>query len=90
MALRDVGPFFDWVTRESPSPAALALASEFVAGIGERPWLAPSVPIPELSDQPHYEVRSAHLVQGDASVRVWFRHTYATRDVDIMDVTSQA
>ncbi len=89
MALRDAGPYFAWVERESPSAAAIKVASEFVGGIGDRPWLAPSTPIPELSDQPHYELRSAHLKVADGTtVRVWFRHTYATDAVDVLDVTS--
>ena len=46
------------------------------------------MPIAELSDQPHYEVRTAHLVENAINLRVWFRHTYATGDVDVMDVTS--
>ena len=88
MALRDTAPYFAWIERESPSAEAIFLASEFIAGVGERPWQAPSVPISALSDQPHYEVRTAHLVENTTTLRVWFRHTYATGDVDILEVTS--
>ena len=43
------------------------------------PWRAPSVPIPELSSQPEYEVRVAAIdVAGELPVWVWYLHAYAT------------
>lgn len=44
--------------------------------------------IPEVSNQPEFEVRtvSLHLVDRSA-VTVWWEHIYATGDVDILAVT---
>jgi hypothetical protein len=67
------------------------VARHFLAEIGDESWRYPSVPIPELSDQPVYEVRRATLpVDGeDRPVRIWYRHFYATDEVDILAVTNR-
>jgi hypothetical protein len=46
------------------------------------------VPVPEVSNQPEYEVRtvSLHLPDG-STVTVWWEHVYATGDVDLLAVT---
>jgi hypothetical protein len=89
VALRNTRPYYDWVDRELPSLQAKQVARTFVADLGEMPWLAPSIPIAELSRQPHYEVRSALLtVRAESPVQIWYRHEYATGDVDLIDVTS--
>lgn len=89
MPLRDVGEYHAWIERESPSPLAQSIARTFIAELGDAPWRAPSVPIPELSSQPEYEVRTASLaVQGGRDVQVWSLHDYATGDVDLVAVTN--
>ena len=89
MALRNTKPYYEWVDREEPSLRAKRVARSFIADIAERPWLAPSVPIAELSLQPQYEVRSALLaVRGESPIQIWYRHEYATGDVDLIDMTS--
>ena len=88
MALRDVAVFHEWVASEQPTRTACRIARAFIAELGDRPWRAPSVPIPELSDQPHHEVRFAALeVTGEPDVHVWYRHEYATGDVDLIAIT---
>jgi hypothetical protein len=47
--------------------------------------LAPSIPFPELSDQPISEMRSV-VVPGSDGVEVFYRHIYATGAVDVVDV----
>ena len=90
MPLRDLEPWHEWLRRESPSDAARSIARTFVAEIGDEPWRSPSVPIDRLSDQPRYEVRYAELaVAGEVAVKVWYRHYYATGEVDVIEVTNR-
>jgi hypothetical protein len=47
------------------------------------------VPIAELSDQPHYEVRTAELaVAGENAVHLWYVHAYAAGEIDLIAVTN--
>ncbi len=57
----------------------------WVQAAGDAPWLAPSIPFPELSDQPISEMRSV-VVPGSDGVEVFYRHSYATGAVDVVDV----
>jgi hypothetical protein len=42
----------------------------------------------ELSNQPYNETRTAVLsVPGEPDVQIWYRHYYATNDVDVVEVT---
>jgi len=50
--LRDVGDLRAWVERERPTLGAQRVARHFLAEVGVESWRYPSVPIPELSDQP--------------------------------------
>jgi hypothetical protein len=88
--LREIGEFHEWIRREQPSARAISSARTFIAELGDEPWRSPSVPIPDLSNQPEYEVRVAALdVAGEPSVWVWFLHAYATGNVDIVAVTNR-
>ncbi len=90
MPLDKVSEYHTWIARESPSKAAQSVARTFIVEIGDVPWRAPSVPIAELSNQPEYEVRTAHLpVAGEPEVQVWYLHAYATGNVDIIAVTNR-
>ncbi len=90
MPLRDVSEFRAWVEREAPSPTAQRVARTFIAGLGDQPWQAPSVPIAELSNQPEYEVRTATLeVEGEHDLSVWWLHHYATGAVDLIAITNR-
>ena len=90
MPLRDLDAFHNWIKREEPTPAAQRVARAFIAELGDRPWRAPSVPISDLSHQPEYEFRTALLpVAGEPDVQIWYQHTYATGDVDLVAVTNQ-
>ncbi len=91
MPLRDLSEVRRWVERERPSDTAQRVARHFLAEVGDESWRYPSVPIPELSDQPVYEVRRATLpVDGeDRPLRIWYRHVYATDDVDVIAVTNR-
>lgn len=56
-----LGEFFAWIERESPGEDAQRVVRIFLAEVGSEPWRAPSTPIPDLSAQPDYEVRTAEL-----------------------------
>jgi hypothetical protein len=89
VALRDIAAYQDWLRREHPPAKAQQTARSFIAELGDQPWLAPSVPIAELSLQPDYEVRYALLPVGDeVAVEIWYRHEYATEDVDLIAITA--
>jgi len=67
-----------------------SVARTFIAELGDEPWRSPSVPIPDLSTQPEYEVRVAALhVPGESPVWVWYLHAYATGNLDIVAVTNR-
>jgi hypothetical protein len=88
--LREIGAFAEWIEREAPSRRARSVARTFIAELGDEPWRAPSVPVPELSSQPEYEVRSALLVvEGEADVQVWYLYAYASGNVDLIAVTNR-
>lgn len=88
MPLRDIGEYFTWIERESPSVDAQQVTRAFLLELDQRPWAAPSIPVPELSNQPEYEVRTVSLaVPGGSTVTAWWEHVYATGDVDILAVT---
>lgn len=90
MALRDIAAFHEWAITKAPSRSAQSRARAFIAELGDRPWRAPSVPIAELSEQPLYEVRFAALeVEDEPDVHVWYRHEYATGDVDLVAITNR-
>jgi hypothetical protein len=51
------------------------------------PWAAPSVPVPELSEQPVNEMRAAILaVPGEPALTVYYRRWYADEQVDVIAV----
>ena len=91
MPLRDIAALSRWIEREAPSDTAQRVARHFLAEVGDESWRHPSVPIPELSDQPEFEVRQAALgVEGERRpVLIWYRHFYATDVVDVIAITTQ-
>lgn len=91
MPLRDLSEVRRWVERERPSDTAQRVARHFLAEVGDESWRYPSVPIPDLSNQPEYEVRRATLPvdSEERPVRIWYRHVYATDDVDVIAVTNR-
>jgi hypothetical protein len=85
VGLGGLGEFFAWIERESPGEDAQRVVRIFLAEVGSEPWRAPSTPIPDLSAQPDYEVRTAELdLPGGSVVQVWYRHTYVTRLVEVI------
>ena len=83
MPLRDTAAFDEWVERANPSKELSEPVWEWIQGLEGTPWQAPSVPFPELSDQPDYEVRSAEV----GGVDVFYRHEYATGNVDLIGIS---
>lgn len=91
MPLRDLSEVRRWVERERPSDTAQRVARHFPAEVGDESWRYPSVPLAALSAQPEYEVRQASLaVEGEERpVVIWYRHLYATDEVDVLAVTNR-
>jgi hypothetical protein len=82
--LRDVSAFHEWV-KSGPGLEVWSAMRTWIAEIGDAPFSAPSVPVPEMSDQPVYEVRYAEPPDAQG-VGVLYRQTYATGDVDLLDI----
>lgn len=91
MPLREIGALREWIDPERPSRSAQRVARHFLAEVGVESWRYPSVPIPELSDQPTSEVRRAELdVEGEQRpVIIWYRHLYANDMVDVVAITNR-
>lgn len=85
MPLGDVAPLIEWRDSTNPLQERWNIVRLWVEMAGQTPWLSPSIPFPELSDQPHYEVRSA-VIPYSEGVEVFHRHTYADDRVDIIAV----
>ena len=91
MPLRDLEPWHEWLRRESPSAVARASpdrssprsATSHGAG-AERPGRSPIG-----SAGLRTALRRAPRAAGEVSVEVWYRHFYATADVDVIAVTNQ-
>lgn len=68
--------------------AARQVVEAFLNEAVLEPWRAPSTPIPDLSSQPDYEVRTVELaLPSGGVVQIWYRHIYVTQQVDVLDVT---
>ena len=88
MQLGGFEAYLAWLTRESPDVEARQAVETFLTEAAREPWRAPSTPIPELSSQPDYEVRTVELtLPSGGSVQIWYRHIYVTQQVEVLDVT---
>ena len=87
MALGDCSALHEWRQRDNPPPDVWQAVRDWVGWLGDFPWQAPSVPVPELSKPPEYEVREAVLPEA-GDVEVTYRHEYATGVVDLIWVIS--
>lgn len=73
----------DWARREDPPYSVWQKVSGWVARVASAPWQYPSQPIPELSDQPLYELRTAELAD-TGGVEVFYRREYDGKIVDLI------
>lgn len=66
---------------------------DWVGRLGDAPWQAPSVPFPEVSDQPNYEIRMALLSDLDGVegqwVEVFYKQIYEGQIVDLIFVRTR-
>jgi hypothetical protein len=59
------------------------LVSAWIRALDSAPWQAPSVPFPELSDPPRYEVRTAEIPDS-GGVEVFYRREFAGEAIDLI------
>lgn len=79
--------YWEWLERDEPSEPVRIAVGTFLAALDERPYIYPSVPIPEQSCQPVYQVREAQLeVPSEPDVWVQYRHVYASDEIMILDI----
>ena len=83
MPLRDTSALEAWARREDPPYSTWRLVSEWIAALDSAPWQAPSVPFPELSDPPDYEVRTAEIPDS-GGVEVFYRREFERDTVDLI------
>ncbi len=82
MPLGDLGAFTEWAHRENP-PYLLAMAIRgWIERLGDSPWQAPSVPIPEMSVEGEYQIRTA-VLQG---IEIFYQETFSDGVVDLIHV----
>jgi hypothetical protein len=81
--LRDTAALEEWGERENPPYLTWRIVSEWITGLAAAPWQAPSVPFPELSDPPRYEVRTAEVPDTDG-VEVFYRRTFTGEVIDLV------
>jgi hypothetical protein len=80
--LRDETAFFEWCARGTGVDPALAKwVHAWCQAAGDAPWLAPSEPLPELSDPPLSELRYA--IVPDTSVEVFYKRYFIVENVDL-------
>jgi hypothetical protein len=85
VSLGDIQAFHRWVETERPWYAVGIAVADWIRRAGETPWLAPSVPIPELSFDDR-QTRVAVLELTGETVEILYREIYATQLVDLIEV----
>jgi hypothetical protein len=83
MPLGDTRALEGWGRREDPPYSTWQVVVSWVQALGTAPWQAPSVPMPEFSDPPYYELRSAD-VPGTNGVQVLYRREFDGEVVDLV------
>ena len=90
MALSDLSGYHQWIERERPTVAASETVLAFLVVAAQRPWVAPSRPIDELSVAGVDQVRIARIDLPDGTmVDVVYRETFpraSTAGVGLVDV----
>lgn len=83
MSLGDISAFGRWVEIANPTLPVWRHARWWVADLAVKPWQAPSRPVPEQSDQPIYEVRTAEIPR-TGGIEIVYRYWYDTEVVDLI------
>ena len=77
MALSDLTGYHQWIEREQPTAAASETVLAFIVVIAQRPWVAPSRPLGELSVAGVDQVRVVKIDLPDGTtVEVVYRETF--------------
>jgi len=84
--LRDVQTFDAWSQYATSTDEEWAAVRDWIAGLATKSNQAPSIPVPELSEQPTYEVREA-TIPYSGGVYTVYRCFYGQEDtVDLIVV----
>ncbi|MDZ4825526.1 MAG: hypothetical protein SGJ13_03570 [Actinomycetota bacterium] len=83
MPLRNTEALDEWARRENPPYTTWRIVSEWIQSLDATPRQAPSVPFPELSDLPHFEVRYAEP-HGTDGVAAFYRREFLGEVVDLI------
>jgi hypothetical protein len=81
--LRDRSALHEWGNRENPPYLTWQIVDLWNHELDSTPWQAPSIPFPEMSDLPNYEIRTAE-VPGTEGVEVIYRQEYAGEFIDLI------
>ena len=83
MPLRNADAWFDWINSYDPPPDVRHRVGSWINEMIDAPWLAPSIPLPDISNQPVYEVRQA-VVPDSQETQVYYLHVYADDGVSLL------
>ena len=75
--------FYRWA--QTAAPHVRSIVRTWIAELGDQPWQFPSVPIPELSNPPAYEIRTA--IVPDTTVLVVYRREFQGEIIDLHEVS---
>jgi hypothetical protein len=80
--LGDLGAFTEWAHRDNP-PYLLGVAIRgWIERLSVSPWQYPSAPVPEMSVEGEYQVRTATLL----GIEIFYREAYVDGKVDLLHV----
>ncbi len=86
MALRDCRAFDAWSVYGGATDTQWEIVRDWIGALAVRSYQAPSIPIPDLSAQPTYEVREA-TVPYSGGIYVLYRCFYmGDQSVDLANV----
>jgi len=88
VALRDIRAFDAWSAHGGSTDDEWRVVRDWTSGLATASYQAPSIPVPELSEQPTYEVREA-IIPRSGGVYILYRCFYGESDVvDLIAVGS--
>jgi hypothetical protein len=80
--LGDLAAFTEWAQRDNPAYLLATAIRGWIEGLGESPWQYPSEPIPEISVEGEYQIRTVIIL----GIETFYQETYANGMVDLIHV----
>jgi len=81
--LPDKSALREWGQRENPPYVTWQIVDLWINKLNSAPWQAPTIPFPEMSDLPHYEIRAAEI-PGTDGVEIVYRPEFEGELIDLI------